>query len=96
MLELGRQCERFLVLLSLDARFYLAAGQIGSGARWTPSPAAFDLFVAATYYFAAYDLTGGRFERIGTWRYTCLSHLGAPMPGTAATKPQAVGSTEAT
>ena len=96
MLELGRQCERFLVLLSLDARFYLAAGLIGSGARWTPSPAAFDLFVSATYYFAAYDLTGGRFQRIGTWRYTCLSHFGVPVPGTAVSKPEAVGSAEGT
>ncbi|HEU4418949.1 MAG TPA: glycosyltransferase family 2 protein [Planctomycetota bacterium] len=94
VLELGRQCERFLVLLSLDARFYLAAGLIGSGARWTPSPAAFDLFVAATWYFAAYDLTGGRFERIGTWRYTCLSHLGVPVPSTAAAKPTAALSAE--
>ncbi|HZN39645.1 MAG TPA: glycosyltransferase family 2 protein [Planctomycetota bacterium] len=96
VLELGRQCERFLVLLSLDARFYLAAGQIGSGARWTPSPAAFDLFVTATYYFAAYDLTRGRFQRIGTWRYCCLSHLGTPVPGAATTKHEAVGSAEGT
>jgi GT2 family glycosyltransferase len=95
VLELGRQCERFLVLLSLDARFYLAAGLIGSGARWTPSPASFELFVSATYYFAAYDLTGGRFQRIGTWRYTCLSHLGVPVPATV-TKPEAVGSAEGT
>ncbi len=76
VLELGRHCEKFLVLMSLDARFYLAAGMLGSGDRWTPSPAAFALFVNATFYFAAYDLTGGRFQRIGTWRYVCLSHLG--------------------
>jgi N-acetylglucosaminyl-diphospho-decaprenol L-rhamnosyltransferase len=76
MLELGRDCERYLVLMSLDARFYLAAGMLGSGARWTPSALAFSYFVNATFYFAAYDLSGGRFERIGSWRYHCLSHLG--------------------
>ncbi|MFY9344884.1 MAG: glycosyltransferase family 2 protein [Planctomycetota bacterium] len=76
VLEFGRNCERFLVLMSLDARFYLAAGMLGGGARWTPSPTAFGYFVNATFYFAAYDLSGGRFERIGTWKYHCLSHLG--------------------
>jgi hypothetical protein len=37
----------------------------------------FSHFVNATFYFQAYDLSGGRFERLGTWRYHCLSHLGA-------------------
>ncbi|HEX6813930.1 MAG TPA: glycosyltransferase family 2 protein [Planctomycetota bacterium] len=93
VLEFGRHCERFLVLLSLDARFYLAAGILGSGARWTPSPAAFSVFVATTFYFAAYDVTGGRFERIGTWRYGCRSHLGVPVVPEPA-RPAAVSSAE--
>lgn len=76
VLDLGRACERFLVLMSLDARFYLAAGMLGSGRTWTPSPVGFSYFVNATFYFQAYDLSGGRFERLGTWRYHCLSHLG--------------------
>jgi N-acetylglucosaminyl-diphospho-decaprenol L-rhamnosyltransferase len=76
VLDLGRDCERFLVLMSLDARFYLAAGMLGSGRTWTPSATAFAYFVNATFWFTAYDLSGGRFERIGTWRYQCLSHLG--------------------
>lgn len=76
VLELGRHCERFLVLMSLDARFYLAAGMLGSGSRWTPSATAFAYFVNAEFYFAAYDLSNGRFERIGSWRYYCKSHLG--------------------
>ena len=50
---------------------------------------AFALFVNAVFYFAVYDLSGGRFERLGTWRYHCLSHLGQPVPPPAV--PQPVG-----
>lgn len=82
-LEFGRHCERFLVLMSLDPSLYLAAGMLGSGASWTPSPVAFAHFVNAVFYFGAYDLSGGRFERIGTWRYHCLSHLGTAVPAPA-------------
>jgi hypothetical protein len=52
----------------------------GSGRTWTPSAVAFAYFVNATFWFQAFDLTGGRFERLGTWRYHCLSHLGVPVP----------------
>ena len=76
MLDLGRDCQQYLVLMSLDARFYLAAGMLGSGRTWTPSAVGFSHFVHATFYFQAYDLSGGRFERLGTWRYHCFSHLG--------------------
>lgn len=84
LVKLGRKCERFLVLMSLDPRFYLAAGTFGSGSEWTLSPAAFAMFVHATFYFAVYDLSGGRFERLGTWRYRCMSHLGHPIAVPAA------------
>jgi N-acetylglucosaminyl-diphospho-decaprenol L-rhamnosyltransferase len=79
-LDLGRDCERYLVLLSLDPRFFLAAGLFGSGRTWTPSAVGFAYFVHAVYYFQAFDLSGGRFERVGTWRYECRSHLGQKMP----------------
>ncbi len=79
-LDLGRDCERYLVLMSLDARFYLAAGMLGSGRTWTPSEVGFSYFVNATFYFQAYDLSGGRFECLGTWRYHCLRHLGVSVP----------------
>jgi len=78
-LELGRDCARFLVLMSLDPRFYLAAGMLGSGSVWTPSTVGFSYFVNATFYFAAYDIGGGKLEPLGTWRYHCLSHLGTPV-----------------
>jgi N-acetylglucosaminyl-diphospho-decaprenol L-rhamnosyltransferase len=84
VLDLGRDCERYLVLMSLDARFYLAAGMLGSGRTWTPSPVGFAYFVSATFWFTAYDLSGGRFERLGTWRYHCLSHLGQSVRAGAA------------
>ena len=76
VIDFGRDCERYLLLMSLDARFYLAAGMLGSGRQWTPSQLGFSYFVNATFYFTAYDLSGGRFERLGTWRYHCMSHLG--------------------
>jgi hypothetical protein len=83
LLRLPRHCDRFLVLTSLDPRFYLAAGTYGSGDHWTLSDAAFAMFVNTTFFFAVYDLSGGRFERLGTWRYHSLSHLGHTVPGAA-------------
>ena len=76
VLELPRSCERFVVLISLDMRFFLAAGIYGSGDRWTPSDAAFESFVVAEFFFQVYDLTTGAPEHLGTWRYQCQSHLG--------------------
>jgi len=76
LLKLPRRCDSYLVLMSLDPRFYLAAGIYGAGDHWTPTPAAFALFVNATFFFAVYDTSGGRFDRLGTWRYYCQSHLG--------------------
>jgi GT2 family glycosyltransferase len=78
-LDLGRDCERFLVLMSLDPRFYLAAGMLGSGRYWAPTEVGFSYFVNATFWFTAYDTSGGKLEPLGTWRYHCLSHLGTPV-----------------
>ena len=89
VLQLSRNCEQFLVLMSLDSRFFLSAGIYGSGDRWSPSDNAFSLFVNANFFFAVYDLTDGRMERLGTWRYYCLSHLGQPVrPQPVAAEPQ--------
>jgi N-acetylglucosaminyl-diphospho-decaprenol L-rhamnosyltransferase len=79
VVELGRHCERYLVLMSLDPRFYLAAGTFGSGSLWSLSPTAFALFPHATFYFAVYDVGNGRFDRLGTWRFRSMSHLGQPI-----------------
>lgn len=80
VLRFDRHCERFVVLLSLDRRFYLAAGVFGSGDHWTPSPAMFAIFVYTQYQFLAYDLSGGGMRPLGSWSYRCLSHLGEVMP----------------
>lgn len=79
VLELPRSCERFVVLISLDMRFFLAAGIYGEGDRWSPSDAAFDSFVVAEFFFQVYDLSQGAPEHLGTWRYQCQSHLGQRM-----------------
>ncbi|MCK5944978.1 MAG: glycosyltransferase family 2 protein [Planctomycetes bacterium] len=79
VLELPRHCARFVVLMSLDMRFFLAAGIYGAGDRWTPSDAAFESFVNANFFFQVYDLSNGEPEHLGTWRYYCLSHLGTPV-----------------
>ncbi|MCA3009881.1 MAG: hypothetical protein INH34_16030, partial [Phycisphaerales bacterium] len=50
------------------------------GRTWMPSAVGFAYFVHAVYYFQAFDLSGGRFERVRTVRYECRSHLGQPMP----------------
>ncbi|MEO6594869.1 MAG: glycosyltransferase family 2 protein, partial [Planctomycetota bacterium] len=50
MLRLPRHCEQYLVLMSLDPRFYLSAGMYGIGDRWTPGDNAFALFVNATLF----------------------------------------------
>lgn len=76
VIELPRSCERFVVLMSLDMRFFLAAGIFGSGDRWTPSDAAFESFVCAQFFFQVYDVSAGDPEHLGTWRYDCRSHLG--------------------
>jgi N-acetylglucosaminyl-diphospho-decaprenol L-rhamnosyltransferase len=79
LIVLPRHCERFLLLMSLDARFYLSGGVFGSGDRWTPSDTMFANFGCTVFFYQGYDLTGGRCEPLGTWRYSCRSHLGVPV-----------------
>ena len=76
VIELPRHCERFLLLMSLDPRFYLSGGMFLSGRTWSPNDAMWQNFHYATFFYTAYDLTDGRFEQLGRWRYRCLSHLG--------------------
>lgn len=76
VIALPRRCDKFLLLMSLDPRFYLSGGMFLSGDSWTPDYHMWQNFHHATFYYIAYDLTDGRFEQIGQWRYRCLSHLG--------------------
>lgn len=78
---LPRACERFLLQMSLDSRFYLSGGLLGSGSEWVPTDNMFWNFGPTTYWYRAFDLSGGRFEPLGIWRYTCKKELGAaPTP----------------
>ena len=76
VIRLPRHCDRYLLLMSLDPRFYLSGGMILSGDRWTPDDRMWANFHFATFFYKVYDLSNGRFEQIGQWRYRCLSHLG--------------------
>lgn len=76
-----RRCEQYLLLVSLDARFHLSGGLIGSGDTWTPSAGVYANFSATTYWCRVYDISGGKLEELGTWRYECRRHLGqGPQP----------------
>jgi len=83
VIVLPRACERFLLTMSMDSRGYLAGAVFGSGDRWTPSDAMWSNFPCMTFFYEAFDLSGGRFESLGKWRYRSLSHLGVPMPHAA-------------
>lgn len=83
VLKLPRKCERYLVLMSLDVRFFLAAGIYGSGDQWSPSDKAFESFVNAKFFFSVFDLSSGKPEFLGTWRYYCMSHIGQAIPNAA-------------
>lgn len=94
-LKLPRKCERYLVLMSLDLRFFLAAGIYGSGDEWTPSKESFDVFVNANFFYCVFDLSNGKPEFLGTWRYYCMSHLGQEVPRAAGGKPSGENGGEA-
>jgi GT2 family glycosyltransferase len=84
---LPRSCERFLMVMTVDGRGYLAGGMFGSGDRWTPSDAMWRNFFCTTFYYQAFDLSDGRFESLGKWRFRSLSHFGAPVPHAATRSP---------
>lgn len=76
VIELPRHCDKYLLLMSLDPRFYLSGGMILSGDRWTPDDEMWSNFHYSTFFYKVYDLSDGRFEELGQWRYSSLSHLG--------------------
>jgi len=70
LLQLPRAMDRFLVEISLDPRFYLAAGTFGSGDHWSPSDSMFRGFGPTTFYFRVCELSGGEAAEVGVYRYT--------------------------
>lgn len=69
VIKMPRDLDRFLVEISLDPRFYLAAGTFGKGDRWTPSDHLYANFGPTTYYFRVCDLSNGRPRQIGVYRF---------------------------
>ena len=68
-IQLPRKMERFLIEVSMDPRFYLAAGSFGEGDTWTPPKSLLECFGPSTYYFRICDLDGGKAEQVGIYRY---------------------------
>jgi hypothetical protein len=75
VIRLPRRCERFLLQMSPDSRFYLSGGMFGRGDSWTPDDSMFANFGPSTYWYRAFDCSGGRFEPLGVWRYQCSNPL---------------------
>ncbi len=85
-IQLPRHCDRFLLLMSLDCRFYLSGGLFGSGDHWQPSAEMFANFSPTTYWYRAFDLSNGRFGTVGTWKFVCQPR---PQPTAAPASQQA-------
>lgn len=69
-IQLPRNMSKFLVEVSMDPRFYLAAASFGSGDTWTPPQTLLECFGPTTYYFRIVDFDGGGVEQVGIYRYT--------------------------
>lgn len=69
VIELPPGTRRFLVEIALDPHFYLAAGVLGEGTRWTPGDTLFGNFGPATFFFRVVDLSDARQRQLGVYRY---------------------------
>ena len=63
--------RRWLVEVSLDPRFYLAAGMLGEGEAWTPPQSVLNAFGPTTYYFRVCDRDRGG-AQVGVWSFDRL------------------------
>lgn len=87
LIVLPRSCEKFLLLMSLDSRFYLSGGVFGSGDRWTPSDVMYHkLRLHDVLLQSVQTCRAAASKRSGSGRYRCLSHLGVPVPEAATEK----------
>ncbi len=70
VLRFGRQVDRFMLQISLDARFYLSGGLFGSGESWTPHPDMYANFTPLPYHYRAFALgADGALELLGQWTH---------------------------
>lgn len=77
-LMLGRHCERFVLEMSQDAAFLLAAAIFSSGDRWTPGKSFWNAFGNSEYYFRCVDLSSGRPEELAVFRFRRIDHPALP------------------
>jgi len=83
-----RSTDRYLLLVSIDSRFHLSGGLLGSGDHWTPSAGVYSNFAPTVYWCRVFDIAGGKLEELGTWRYHCMRNQ-SPAPQPAAPVPAA-------
>jgi len=67
--RLPRHMKRFLVEISLDPRFYLAAGTFGEGDSWTPTEEIMGALGPTTYYLRVCDVSEGVAEQVAIYSY---------------------------
>ncbi len=77
-LELGRDCQEFLIEICQDAAFLLAAGILGSGASWTPGDSFWSAFGNSEYYLRCLDISGANPEELVVYRFRRVSHPALP------------------
>lgn len=71
-IRLPRTMKRFLVEISLDPRFYLAAGVFGEGDTWTPSEDVMGAFGPTVYYLRVCDVSDGVAEQVAVYSFERL------------------------
>lgn len=69
VLYLPRHCEKFMLQMSMDCRFYLSGALFGSGDSWTPSDGMWPYFSPTDYFCRAFDISGGKLEELMTYRF---------------------------
>mgnify|MGYP002713173745 CR=1 FL=1 len=77
-LELGRDCDEYLIEVCQDAAFLLAAGILGSGSSWTPGTSFWNAFGNSEYFLRCVDISGSRPEELIIYRFRRISHPALP------------------
>lgn len=87
VIHLPRRCDRFMLQVSMDARFYLSGAVFGSGDTWTPSDEMFSSFGNAAYFCRGFDLSDTTAVELMSYRFnvahpqTAAADSAAPLEG---------------
>lgn len=76
VLDLGRDCRRYVLELCQDAGFLLAAAIPGRGRTWTPGPSFWNAFGDSEYFIRAVDLSERKPEELRVFRFARVGHPG--------------------